>query len=161
MGQPSSDYDEYYARKLEQGAEYEDFVTELLCAHGIAIVPYKSKLYQDDKGENRAGFEIKFDRLLAETRNVFIEVQEKSHPENEHWIDSGIFRNDNGWLYIIGNHDIVFVFSKKQLQEASRSHKIIENSTHTGRGFVLSRAAATSMSLKVFRPKDAGIYPIS
>ena len=96
---------EYYKSCLEKGLEYQDFVTDILSNElGISLSNYLSKKYQL-KGENKQGFEIKFDNLYKTTNNIYIEIAEKSNANNEKFVKSGIFRHDNTWFYIIGDYD--------------------------------------------------------
>ena len=141
-------YDSYYKDKLEQGLEYQDFVADVLYEIGLPIFNYNSKKYQIAKGENKLGIEIKFDNMFSNTGNFWIEVQEKSNPNNTHYVDSGIFRHDNTWLYVIGNYEVIYIFAKKHLQEFSRKSIIIENSTKTSRGFLLNKTDADRLSIK-------------
>jgi hypothetical protein len=112
---------EYYKEKLEQGLAYQDFVVEQLYKHGLPLIAYSSKKYQNEIGENKAGFEIKFDNNILKYGNIYFETAEKSNSNNLQFIPSGIFRNDNTWLYVIGDYDNIYILSKKQLK------KIYEN----------------------------------
>lgn len=105
------------ATVFEEALEFQDFVTDLILNEiGIAISNYSSKKYQTEVGENPQGVEIKLDTRILETKNVSIECFEKSKADNKLWIPSGILRKDNSWLYIQGNYEIVFVFSKAILR---------------------------------------------
>lgn len=106
-----------YREKLQKGLEYQDFVVGQLCKYGIFIGLYSSRKFQNKVGESASGIEIKFDDKMKETGNVYIEVAEKSNENNENFIESGIFRKDNTWLYLIGDYDEAFMFSKRQLQK--------------------------------------------
>src|SRR4030043_524633 len=122
---------------LEKGLQYQDFVTAELYRRGIPIVGYTSKKYQIKYGENRAGVEIKFDDRMKETGNVYIETAEKANPANPYFVPSGIYRNDNSWLYAIGNYDVIYIFAKKTLcllhgQAAKRGFKTTEIATSKG-----------------------------
>ncbi len=106
---------EYYKEKLEQGLQYQDFVVNELFKIGIPLISYSSKKYQYEIGENKAGFEIKYDSLISKTGNLYIETHEKSCIEIECFSESGILRNDNSWLYVIGDYNNIFILSKYQL----------------------------------------------
>lgn len=118
---------------LEVGLEFQDYVVnKLLKEVGIPITIYGSRKYQFGIGENIQGIEIKYDARSTgdctnyeneATNNVAIEVAEKSHKNNPNWIDSGIYRNDNTWLYIIGNYMQFWIFGKKTLQLMHKSGK--------------------------------------
>lgn len=107
----------YYNEQLQMGLEYQDFVIEQLCKHGIFIGSYSSRKYQNEKGESTSGIEIKYDGRMKETGNVYIEVMEKSDASIQNFTRSGIFRNDNTWLYLIGDYENAYMFSKRQLQK--------------------------------------------
>lgn len=128
----------YYAEKLTQGLEYQDFVMEYLYHQGLPLITYTSKKYQIEKGENKLGVEIKFDNNYVKTGNLYIEVMERSNV-NYNYIDSGIFRKDNTWLYIQGNYNEAFVFFKVQLQGLSKRYNIIEIKNKTSKGFLLPK----------------------
>ncbi len=125
----------YYKDKLEQGLCYQDFVVERLYEAGIPLISYSSKKYQTMIGENKAGIEIKNDQKFRETGNLYIETAEKSNSSNSSYMASGIFRNDNTWLYIIGDYETIYVLSKRHLQFVMDKFKKVE--TPTSRGFLL------------------------
>lgn len=131
--------DEYYTNKLEQGLTYQDFVVDQLYNIGIVVVPYMSTEYQKRKGESRNGIEIKFDDLIKTKGNVYIETQEKSKATNKAYFPSGIYRNDNTWLYVIGNYELILIFGKKTLQILFESGRYteIEIQRGTSKGFLL------------------------
>lgn len=124
--------------ELEESNQYQDYIQDLLHNIGITIGIYTSYKYQIEKGESRAGFEIKYDKQLASTGNIYIEVKER-HNSTDQYIDSGIARNDNTLFYIIGNYDRVFMFSKRQLAELVRTgkFKLVENKYKTSIGYVI------------------------
>jgi len=126
-----------YRAKLEQGLFYQDFVMEQFYKIGIPLISYSSKEYQNMIGENKAGIEIKNDTRFPETGNIYIEVAEKSKAENKTFIPSGIFRNDNTWLYVIGDMKRIFIFSKKQLQIFYETKKFKEVEISTSKGFLI------------------------
>lgn len=135
-----NDYHTYYQNKLHEALEYQDFVAEELYKVGLPLFNYASKKYQYEHGENKLGIEIKHDQKFFLTGNLWIEVAEKSHPQNECYVASGIQRKDNSWLYVIGDYSIIFIFSKnllKILMETGK-YEIRENNTRTSKGFLLS-----------------------
>jgi len=139
---------EYYKEKLEQGLRFQDHVTELLIKElGISLSTYSSREWQL-RGENKQGIEIKFDDKHKETGNFYIEIKEKSDPANPAYANSGIYRKDNTWLYIIGDYDRVYVFGKTFLQNLHKSGKCREVKTSTSIGFLLPQEMADRYSLK-------------
>jgi hypothetical protein len=145
-------YNTYYAEKLEKGLEFEDFVSSLFFEMGIAFVRYSSRRYQFEHGENSAGIEIKFDDRLKETGNLYIEVAEKSHPGNAHFIASGIYRMDNGWLYAIGNYKVVYVFLTRHLRWMYERGQLTKKETSTSQGFLLPERLARKYAARVLKP---------
>jgi hypothetical protein len=144
-----TNYKEYYNEKLQQGLEYQDFITDLLIGElGISLSSYSSKKFQNSIGENRQGFEIKFDNRMNDTGNIYIEVKEKANPNNTNYVDSGIFRNDNTWLYLIGNYNLVYIFGKKHLVLMYESNKYKEVKINTSIGFLIPVADAEKYCLK-------------
>jgi len=108
---------------------------EKLYDAGIPLLSYSSKKYQILIGENKAGIEIKYDRKFRETGNFYIETAEKSAANNKEFVASGIFRNDNTWLFIIGDYETIFIFSKEQLKKIKNNYKQVE--TPTSKGFLI------------------------
>lgn len=121
------DYDAYGNEKYELALQYQDWVCDILLKEcGIFVGQYSSRKYQFEKGESQAGYEIKHDMLMATTRNMFIEVAEKRKATNSIWVPSGIFREDNSWMYVIGDYNEIFIFSKQQLRRIISSEKLRE-----------------------------------
>jgi hypothetical protein len=144
----SGHYEEYYREKLEQGLQFEDFVSELLYNEGFPIVSFVSSAYQRKCGENKIGIEIKFDTRFKDTGNLFIETAEKSSPINKFHYPSGIYRKDNTWLYAIGDYSVVYLFSKKYLQLMRKNYKEIVMAT--SKGYLLPRADANKYAIRIF-----------
>jgi len=145
---------EYYKNCLEKGLEYQDFVTDILLNEiGVSLSNYSSKKFQL-KGENKQGIEIKFDDLYKATNNIYIEIAEKSNANNENFVNSGIFRNDNTWLYVIGDYDYIFIFGKSFLINMYYSKRFKEIETMTSKGFLIPSDEAKKYCLKLIIIKD-------
>jgi hypothetical protein len=151
-----------YATSLEKGLEYEDFAFDLLRQHGLTVTRFVSRKWQL-RGECSAGIEVKFDDRLADTGNVYIETGEKSRPDptRDYW-PSGIYRDDNTWLYAIGNYQVLYVFGKQHLR--SIEQKIPADSKRrkqipTSKGFVLTAKEAERNAEKVI-DLGASVRPI-
>jgi hypothetical protein len=154
-----STYNKYYNAQLEKGQEYQDFVTERLYEIGLPIISYSSKKFQHTVGENKCGFEIKFDDKLKSTGNLYIEISEKSNPDNPNYIASGIYRNDNTWLYIIGDYSIIYIFSKKQLRKVYETKKgfFREIKIPTSNGFLVpAKYAEEVLAIKILQLDTKG-----
>ena len=140
----------YYFEKLNQGLHYQDIVIEELYKIGLPIISYASKQFQNNIGENKAGLEIKNDCNFRRTGNLYIEIAEKTMANNIKFIPSGIYRNDNTWLYLIGDSSKIFVLSKKQLQYYHSTKKFIEKEIPTSRGFLIPVSFAEKfLALKI------------
>ncbi len=128
---------QYYKEKLEQGLYYQDFVIEQLYKIGLPLISYSSKEFQNMIGENKAGIEIKNDNNYSKTGNLYIETAEKSDENKKNFWPSGIYRNDNTWLYLIGDLKRIFILSKKQLILLAKSNKYKQVEIKTSQGFLL------------------------
>lgn len=81
---------------------------------------------------------------IKKTGNLYIETKEKSNKLNPNFVDSGIYRDDNTWLFLIGNYEEIFIFSKKDLilMEKTNIEGKINRKTETSIGFTLNREIA-------------------
>lgn len=104
---------------------------------GILVQAFASQAHQFGTGESSQGVEIKLDTRFTETKQLSIEVAEKTKAENALWVPSGIYRNDNTWLYVQGNYDVVFVFAKKTLRRLHQSMLLTHHEIATLQGFFL------------------------
>jgi hypothetical protein len=137
-----------YRKCLEKGLEYQDFVCELLISElGIPVTMYASKKWQI-QGENRQGLEIKFDDRYETTGNIYIEVAEKADANNLNYVRSGIYRDDNTWLFCIGNYSELYIFGKKHLVLMHQRGNFKEVKTPTSIGFLLDKESAEKYCLK-------------
>jgi hypothetical protein len=140
---------EYYKEQLEKGLMFQDFIADkLIESIGISLTSYSSIKNQKTKGENRQGFEIKFDNRFKDTGNIYIETAEKSNENNVSFVDSGIFRNDNSWLYLIGNYDEVYIFAKNILIHFFEINRYKKVETKTSKGFLLPKECADKFCCK-------------
>jgi len=132
----------YYADKLKEGQEFEDFVQDALAKRGIFLGNYTSQKYQLEKGENMLGMEIKRDGRFRETGNFYMETAEKSSKDIVGWTPSGIMRDDNSWLFCIGDEKGFCVFAKKDIRDRSHMGETQDGikaravETPTSKGFV-------------------------
>jgi len=151
---------DYYKNMLQKGLHYQDFVVEELYKIGLPIISYSSKEYQAMIGENKAGFEIKLDQKFRETGNIYIEYEEKSDASKLNYVKSGILRNDNTWLYIIGDYTEIFIFSKKQLIMLLASDKIKKVITPTSKGMLLDVKTSEKYCIKKIIPVKRTEHPV-
>lgn len=130
---------EYYVKKLGEGIEYQDFIVDNI---DVPITVFSSRIYQATKGESKCGIEIKHDRLFRSTGNLYIETAEKSNALNNNYVQSGIYRCDNTWLWIIGDYTTAYFLSKIQLIALDKhtlngKHIFERKITATSQGFLL------------------------
>lgn len=117
-------------QSYQSGLEFQDFVCTELSKKGIILQNLSSRRYQYEVGENLQGFEIKLDRPFLETGRLSIEIQEKSHASIPVWTNSGIYRDDNSWLYIQGNYKRFYIFAKSLLILMHKSKIYLEDTSH-------------------------------
>jgi hypothetical protein len=142
-------YKEYYKEQLSEAQEYQDFCVDVFIRElGISITNYQSAKYQFRGGENPQGIEIKHDKKFNDTGNLYIEIGEKSDPERPEFVRSGIYRNDNSWLYSIGDYNTIYIFSKSLLQHLYEADKFREVKTQTSVGYLLPLADANKYCAK-------------
>lgn len=102
-------------KMLEEAWKYQDFITEQLFKIGISVNAYQSVYYQMEHGESASGIEIKNDKQMAKSGNVYIEFSQTTLRGTK-GRDSGINLNDDSWLYVIGDFNKFFIFGKNQLR---------------------------------------------
>ena len=101
--------------QLEEILIYQDFITiQLHKQLGWSLNQLASKKYNIEIGESLSGIEIKNDKKMAETGNLYIEIAE--HHYQEQFVKSGVYRDDNTILWCIGDFDTAYIFVKKQLK---------------------------------------------
>jgi hypothetical protein len=147
-----------YTDLLANGMEYQDKVCILLARYNIILQNINSKKFQYTVGENLQGFEIKQDKTSIKTNRYSIEIAEKQNGINNKWIDSGIFRNDNSFIYIQGNDLFFHMFSKNLLIGIFKTkNKQIEEypkDNPTVRKWYLSFLEADKYCIKKFKFTD-------
>lgn len=101
---------------VEIGNKFEDYVCDELSKVGVILRTYKSMSFQYTGGENKVGWEIKYDEKHTLHNHLSIEIAERTrNEEGRPWTPSGIMRNDNSWLYIQGNFDLFWIMFKPAL----------------------------------------------
>jgi hypothetical protein len=145
------DYKQNYQAQLEEGQKFQDHCAYWLQKKlNIGIVNFQTKEYQYKFGENMQGIECKLDKVFKTTGNLWIETAERHNPDTP-YSDSGIFRNDNSWLYCIGNYDVLYLFQTNILSGmcCSGRYPIIENNLMTSKGFLLPKGDADKYGKKI------------
>ena len=145
-------YETYYTEKLEQGLVFQDIVTKALYQRGIVVVGYASRRFQNSEGENMLGAEIKNDMRFRETGNLYFETAEKAHPNRPEYSKSGIHRQDNAWLYVIGDEKTIWIFSTKYLRMLESKYPKAQ--IPTSKGFLMPLNDADKFCLRRIDLKD-------
>jgi len=128
---------------FEVGNAFQDFVCMELAKQNIILQNINSKKFQYKVGENLQGFEIKYDARCTgdnntvATNRLSIEIAEKTNAKNMNYVDSGIYRNDNSWLYIQGNYKMFWIFNKSLLKMLHKSGRYEESQMATIKKFYL------------------------
>lgn len=151
----------YRAIQDKDGQEYQDFVVDECLKFGLFISLYGSQKYQYTKGESANGIEVKLDKIFASSGNLWIEVAEKARQRNGDYVPSGIMRDDNTWLYVIGDYKTIFIFAKTLLRllmnaknpDGTDRYPIQPNNYGTSQGFLLNRQDAEKFAACIIRPE--------
>ena len=129
-----------YKERLLDGKNYEKFVCKVLKNKmNLSIDIFENVQDQYNIGESQQGFEIKYDKLHKKTKNIFIEVSEKTNKNNFNYINSGIYRNDNSWILLIGNYNVIYFFGISTLKLLFETNRFKKITTETSKGFLLNQ----------------------
>lgn len=135
-----------YEKDLAEGKKYEDYISTTL---GIRV--YQEEYEQYNLGESPIGIEIKNDKRMNETGNIFIETAEKRRAENPRWIPSGILRDNGDWGYLIGNEREAYLFTKERLKEIMKNKSIMTIAAQTSQGFLITIEEAQKYAIKKYK----------
>lgn len=149
----------YYIGQLTDSHKFEVYVGERFLSHGYDIGFFYGKEQQYRKGETRAGIEIKYDKMLTKTGNLYIEYQERLN-SRQMWVNSGILKEDETKFYLIGNMHEFYILPRERLcsyyDRLVRQHERIpgmrtvrETKHQTSKGFVLQRSIARRDGLTI------------
>lgn len=151
--------DGYYADKLQQGLEFQDVITRELYMRGLVVVGFSSRRFQNEQGENMLGAEIKRDGNFRQSGNLYIETAEKAHPSRPRYTPSGVMREDNSWLYVIGDEGTAYVFSTKYLRLLVPRYREVRTPTSIGRLMPLDQADRYCIRRIDMTPRATGGRP--
>jgi hypothetical protein len=106
----------YFSQQLEEAFLFENHIARLLKDQfNLEIGAFMDAQGQYDLGENALGIEIKNDKLLHKTGNLYIEYQEKADASNSKYVNSGILKQDNTRFFLIGTADQFYILRKSHL----------------------------------------------
>lgn len=103
----------------ELGSRYQDIISRELLKIGIVVQCHTSCYFQMNYGESPQGIEIKHDSKIIQTKRIYFEFN-AINKKGDKFIGGGIEKEDNAWLYVIGNGRECWIFSKKQLRALFR-----------------------------------------
>jgi len=104
---------ENFEELLAEGEEYEDFIVEEMGKRNWILQIRRSRRYQYRKGETLQKVEIKYNKRMSETGNLFIETT-----------PGGIYGTNI--IFVTGDYHKAFVLSTNELRRAHRSGKYKE-----------------------------------
>lgn len=123
---------------IEEGYEYQDFISVKLLKLGMNLNQFVSRKYQYEIGESVSGIEVKYDKKMNQTGNIYIELEEKHYGSN--FVPSGVNRQDNTWIYLIGDKTVAYMFLKHQLKflcDNYEKYKFKKVETETSKGILI------------------------
>ena len=140
-----------YIQHYKQGVEYENFIEDLFLERlHIKLFFYKSKHFQNKVGETHQGIEVKFDDRIKETGNIYFEYEEACKTSG--CIPSGVFKQDNSWLYVIGDYSTIYVFSKNRLINFLTNSKDVRKvEAQSSKGYLVKKELAETIAEKIIK----------
>jgi len=139
-----------HRKRREQGEKYEQWVVEKWPeVYGKTLTRVIGKQNQYAYGDTVEGVEIKNDKRMAETGNVYIETHEKANPANVQYVESGINCQACKW-YLVGDMAEWFIFEKDILRRVDMNNPewIKRVQTPTSKGFVMKKKWAQGLAVK-------------
>lgn len=151
-----------FFEKLQKGCRFEEYVSSEFKNYGVELgMQYNEYQWH---GENLFGLEIKNDEVFKETGNLYIEYYER-HDVSKSWNKTGILKEDNTKVFLIGTYDNYFIVLKDVLidvynrlkqndPEISRYCRFAETNDKTAKGFLIKKSymkkICLSQSIKEF-----------
>lgn len=137
----------------EAGRKYEHYVAAKL---GLQLID--DAKWQREYGDTLCKTEIKFDRNLHVTGNIFVERSEKRDLYNKEWVESGPFKLCEKFL--IGDCSRALLFEPSWLRDLvkrvewhngeSNGMKLITNHDRTGTGIIIPYETAKSCCIEEY-----------
>lgn len=137
----------YFIQQLKASHAFEVYIDFLFCQKGVNIGLFYGREQQYHKGETDVGIEIKYDKKSMETKNYYIEYQERMRG-NAPWVNSGILKEDDTRFYLLGTINGFVIFERSWLmgyyhrlvekREQIPGARLVEETAHgTSKGFIL------------------------
>jgi hypothetical protein len=133
---------EYYKYQLKEGKKFEKYVKKQLKEkRDLHLDIIEDEVNQYTIGETIQGYEIKYDKQYKRWGNLYIEIKEKTNPQNYEYVLSGIFRDDNTHTWIIGDYTEAYMFKKKILIDIYNKKEYFGDIkiTETSHGMLLNK----------------------
>ncbi len=122
---------------LEAGKKYEKFVYDFFEKEkGVVIKPIEGY----SESENNKGLEVKYDRRMNATGNLYIEVADRLGGGGGIWR-----RESNTRWWIIGDYRRAWVIPVERLQQAAKENKYYRVHSSTSTGYLLPSYKADKM----------------
>jgi hypothetical protein len=139
-------------RSIEDGDAFEQFVVDVMSAHGMPLTRALDKANQFQYGDTLEGVEIKLDARSEDTKRLSIEVAERTALERP-WVASGIFAASQATRYAHGCRAHFWVFPVRGLRAYYEQNRppTIDTNPPTIRRFYLSFTLADVLADLRFR----------
>ena len=83
---------------------------------------------------------------------LYIETAENAQPRSGDYASAGIYRDDNSWMYGIGNYEVFYIFDKKGLQRLNKANPrwlFHPQPTPTSQGFCIPIEKAEKIAMRI------------
>ena len=146
-----------YGTLLRLGDDFARHVLRLFQLEGKAIAFIEGYANQLKYGDTDVGIEVKFDRRLHDTGNLFIEIDERRTVDKP-FVASGIYRDDLSRWYLIGDYSRCYVFKKEALValHMRRGRPSIISKRKTSHGFLIKPRDIPRVLERVWRSTWGG-----
>lgn len=136
--------------RLRTGKTFEIHAVEVLKRElNWDIGLYLTKAEQWEHGESRGRVEIKFDRKVRATGNLFIEVKERRDESGiSQWRQAGIYDASDPWFYAIGDEQTIWFWATSQLRLAHSTGRYRMVNTGTSEGFLMPLPDADKYAIR-------------
>lgn len=129
---------------IEAGRAFEDYCCLALQKLGSFIRTYASREYQKSHGETGGLLEIKFDRKLASTGNLFVETECSGKP-------SGLYAQPHPLLWLQGDYDCAYLLARKDLLRMLPLSKSWSRKGFNASGFLVPASMVAGECIAVLR----------
>lgn len=135
-----------YKEKLKEGLWYENYIVEKikksLLSYGWEVRHITDKDENFEKGDieltasdgERMYIEVKYDKRMKDTGNLYIEYEELASDGN--WYKSSLYRETKVEWWLQGNTEYYYLVKVDELKRALKGCRKV--STKTSRGVVIS-----------------------